>query len=118
LVRHYMHSVTSGGTWEIKQGTEKPDPVARRIRVLVAYDAVYLRLSVRQTLQHGNYMVIEARDGMEAIEKLQESVPEVCVLDVEMPNLNGYDVLNMVRQTPELKNMKVVMLTSRSSEKH
>jgi len=118
LVRHYMHSVTLGGTWEAKQDTGKPDPVARQIRVLVADDAVYLRHSVRQTLQHANYMVIEARDGMEAIEKLQERVPEVCVLDVEMPNLNGYDVLNMVHQTPEFKNMKVIMLTSRSSEKH
>jgi chemotaxis protein histidine kinase CheA len=118
LVRHYTHTITLDSLRKAKQDAEKPDPVAKQIRVLVADDAVYLRHSVRQTLQHGNYTVIEARDGMEAIEKLQESVPEVCVLDVEMPNLNGYDVLNMVHQTPELKNMKVIMLTSRSSEKH
>ena len=118
LVKYYMHSVILGSTWETKQGAGKPDPLTRQIRVLVADDAVYLRHSVRQTLQHANYTVIEARDGIETIEKLQESVPEVCVLDVEMPNLNGYDVLNMVRQTPEFKKMKVIMLTSRSSEKH
>ncbi|HWS83227.1 MAG TPA: response regulator [Ktedonobacteraceae bacterium] len=118
LMRHYTHSVTLSGTWEAKQDAAKPNPLTKQIRVLVADDAVYLRHSVRQTLQYANYTVIEARDGMEAIEKLQESVPEVCVLDVEMPNLNGYDVLNMVHQTPEFKSMKVIMLTSRSSEKH
>jgi chemosensory pili system protein ChpA (sensor histidine kinase/response regulator) len=118
LVRHYTHSVTLNSTWEVKQDAAKPNPLTKQIRVLVADDAVYLRHSVRQTLQYANYTVIEARDGMEAIEKLQESVPEVCVLDVEMPNLNGYDVLNMVHQTPEFKSMKVIMLTSRSSEKH
>jgi chemosensory pili system protein ChpA (sensor histidine kinase/response regulator) len=111
LMRHYS-------TWQTNQDAEKPHPATKQIRVLVADDAVYLRHSVRQTLQYANYIVIEARDGMEAIEKLQEHVPEVCVLDVEMPNLNGYDVLNMVHQMPAFKDMKVIMLTSRSSEKH
>lgn len=118
LVRRYMHSATSESIRQLKQDAGNPNPVTKQIRILVADDAVYLRHSVRQTLQYANYVVIEARDGMEVIEKLQEQVPDVCVLDVEMPNLNGYDILNIVHQTPEFKNMKVIMLTSRSSEKH
>ncbi len=90
----------------------------RQIRVLVVDDAVYLRHAVRQTLQSANYIVIEARDGIEAIEQLQAKLPDICLLDIEMPNLNGYDILTLVHQMPECKNMKVIMLTSRSAEKH
>ncbi len=60
----------------------------------------------------------EARDGLEALELLMESTPDVFLLDVEMPNLNGYDLLNIMRLYPELASVKVVMLTARSGEKH
>jgi chemosensory pili system protein ChpA (sensor histidine kinase/response regulator) len=118
LIEQYIRNQTRQQNAKLQQvspgGSYRPD----QVRILVADDAVYLRHSVRQTLQHERYLVTEARDGMEALERLQENVPAICLLDIEMPNLNGYDVLNMIRSTPALTNIKVIMLTSRSSEKH
>ena len=55
---------------------------------------------------------------MEALELLLNHPPHAAVLDMEMPNLNGYDLLTILRALPELAQVKIVMLTSRSSEKH
>jgi chemosensory pili system protein ChpA (sensor histidine kinase/response regulator) len=99
-----------------------------RPAILIADDSVYMRRSLRQTLEGAGYQVQEARDGMEALEILLASrggvassppqAPAALVLDLEMPNLNGYDLLSILRVHPELVELKIVMLTSRSSEKH
>ena len=86
--------------------------------ILVADDSVSLRRSLCRMLRSEHYTVIEARDGLEALEQLQKHLPGLCLLDIEMPNLNGFDLLHVVRQQPRLANIKVAILTSRSSEKH
>src|SRR5205823_12376553 len=86
--------------------------------VLVADDSVYIRQSLVQILSHAGYRVNTARDGMEALELMLDNPPHALVLDLEMPNLNGYDLLSMMHLHPELAHVKVIMLTARSSEKH
>jgi chemosensory pili system protein ChpA (sensor histidine kinase/response regulator) len=97
---------------------EEAEQQPRQPKILVADDSVYFRHSLLQMLQHANYSVIEARDGLEALEQLSENTPDIFLLDVEMPNLNGYDVLSIMHLYPEQAAVKVIMLTSRSSEKH
>lgn len=87
-------------------------------KILVADDSVALRNTLVQMLKHVNYVVLEARDGLEALEQLIQHVPDVFLLDVEMPNLNGYDLLGIMHLYPSLAGVKIIMLTSRSSEKH
>lgn len=87
-------------------------------KILLADDSAYLRQRVLQALQREHYEVAEAKDGMEAVEQLLENTPDIFLLDIEMPNLNGYDVLNVIREYPELARVKTIMLTSRTSEKH
>lgn len=55
---------------------------------------------------------------MKTLERLLDHPPDALLLDVEMPNLNGYDVLSMMRAQPELAKVKTIILTSRTSEKH
>ncbi|HEU5382027.1 MAG TPA: response regulator [Ktedonobacteraceae bacterium] len=87
--------------------------------ILVADDSVYMRQSLRSTFERAGYQVIEARDGIEALEYLSsEQSPAVLMLDIEMPNLNGYDLLNILHNQPGLADCKTILLTSRSSEKH
>ncbi|MGI9061568.1 MAG: response regulator [Ktedonobacteraceae bacterium] len=93
--------------------TEQGPPV-----VLIADDSVYIRHSVRHALSRAGYRVIEAEDGMKALELLVDAPPDALLLDMEMPNLNGYDVLSMMRVHPELAHVKVIMLTSHTAEKH
>lgn len=87
--------------------------------VLVADDSVYIRQSLRQTFERAGYRVVEARDGIEALERLSsDQSPDVLLLDIEMPNLNGYDLLNILHSQPGFADCKTILLTSRSSEKH
>ncbi|HYL44585.1 MAG TPA: response regulator [Ktedonobacteraceae bacterium] len=117
LIRHYerhQRVLRTNPLWhESTSTTEKMHPT-----VLIADDSVYIRRSLQQTLNHAGYRALEARDGMEALEILLSKPPQVLVLDLEMPNLNGYDLLSIMRGHAELAHVKIVMLTSRSSEKH
>jgi chemosensory pili system protein ChpA (sensor histidine kinase/response regulator) len=116
LVRHYAYR-------DLQQENAEKNPVPstphrRQATILVADDSVFLRQSVLQTLHHEKYHVIEAKDGLEALEQLLDHTPDVFLLDIEMPNLNGYDVLSIMQLYPEFSHIKIIMLTSRSSEKH
>lgn len=86
--------------------------------ILVADDSVFIRQSLSYSLTQLGYQVEEAHDGMEALEKLLALHPAVLILDIEMPNLNGYDLLNILPAYSELAGIKILILTSRSSEKH
>jgi chemosensory pili system protein ChpA (sensor histidine kinase/response regulator) len=98
--------------------SQQLQPVRTTPKILLADDSAYLRQRVLQALQRQHYEVAEAKDGMEAVEQLLENTPDIFLLDIEMPNLNGYDVLNVIREYPELAHVKTIMLTSRTSEKH
>ena len=85
---------------------------------LIADDSTLLRRSLAQTLEHAHYTTVEARDGLEALDLLTQNPPDVFLLDMEMPNLNGYDLLSIMHIYPELSAVKIVMLTSRTTEKY
>jgi chemotaxis family two-component system sensor histidine kinase/response regulator PixL len=87
--------------------------------VLVVDDAVALRRTLALTLERAGYRVLQARDGREAIEQLQHtSAVQLVVCDIEMPNMNGFEFLSHRRQDPQLSKIPIVMLTSRSNDKH
>lgn len=97
----------------------QPPAVRQPATVLVTDDSVYIRQSLRQTFERDGYHVIEARDGIEALEFLSsDQPPAVMLLDIEMPNLNGYDLLNILHSQPGFADCKVILLTSRATEKH
>ena len=62
--------------------------------------------------------VLTARDGMDAVTLLQDNVPDVILLDIEMPRMDGYEVAAHVRNDPRLKDVPIIMITSRVGEKH
>ncbi|HEY9652400.1 MAG TPA: response regulator, partial [Coleofasciculaceae cyanobacterium] len=87
--------------------------------VLVVDDAVALRRTLALTLERAGCQVLQARDGREAIEQLQQSPSvKLVVCDIEMPNMNGFEFLSYRRQDPQLSKIPVAMLTSRSNDKH
>ncbi|NJR60111.1 MAG: hybrid sensor histidine kinase/response regulator [Cyanobacteria bacterium CRU_2_1] len=88
-------------------------------KVLIVDDAVALRQTLVTTLEKAGYRVLQAGDGWEAIKQLQRS-PDIklVISDIEMPNMNGFDFMNYRRQEPHFQNIPVVILTSRSNEKH
>jgi two-component system, chemotaxis family, sensor histidine kinase and response regulator PixL len=87
--------------------------------ILVVDDAATLRRSLAVSLERAGFRVVQARHGQEAIEQLQQrSSVKLVVCDIEMPNMNGFEFLNHRRQDPQLTAIPVVILTSRSNEKH
>ncbi|MEH2358434.1 hybrid sensor histidine kinase/response regulator [Nostoc sp.] len=97
------------------EGAENKSPKV----VLVVDDAISLRQTLSLTLQKFGYQVIQAQNGIEALEKLQLH-PEIKVVisDLEMPRMNGFELLSNFRQYPNLGKIPLVILTSRSAEKH
>src|SRR6266699_4879667 len=93
-------------------------PERGKPKILIADDSVTIRRSLSQTLSQKDYLILEARDGLEALELLAEEAPDLLLLDLEMPNMNGYEVLNILRTRAMLPQLKIVLLTSRASEKH
>jgi chemosensory pili system protein ChpA (sensor histidine kinase/response regulator) len=62
--------------------------------------------------------VLTARDGMDAVSLLQDNVPDIILLDIEMPRMDGYEVAAHVRNDSRLKDVPIIMITSRVGEKH
>ncbi len=87
--------------------------------ILIVDDAISLRQTLSLTLQKYGYQVIQAQNGVEALEQLQlHKDIEVIISDLEMPRMNGFELLSNIRQNPTFSKIPVVVLTSRSAEKH
>ena len=82
--------------------------------VLIADDSLVIRAVVRGGLEDEGYRVTEAIDGLAALEQCRRDPPDVILLDVEMPGIDGFQVLRALKSDAELKDIPVVFLTSRS----
>ncbi len=97
----------------------EPAPVAERPpTILVVDDSVSIRQVVSQLLEGQGWQIRTARDGLDALEKLREEQPDLIVLDIEMPRMNGYEFLSALSADPDYRRIPVVMLTSRATAKH
>ena len=84
--------------------------------ILVADDEEDVRELVSYRLTRSGYQVIGAKDGLEALELATERVPDLMVLDVMMPRLDGYELTRRVRAVDSLRSIPVILLTARSQE--
>jgi chemosensory pili system protein ChpA (sensor histidine kinase/response regulator) len=90
----------------------------RRIFAMVVDDSITVRRVTQRLLERNGMRVLTARDGMDAVALLQDNVPDVILLDIEMPRMDGYEVAAHVRNDPRLKEVPIIMVTSRVGEKH
>jgi DNA-binding response OmpR family regulator len=81
--------------------------------ILIADDDEDLRLLVQVTLENPTYRILTAADGSKALDAVQQSRPDLLILDWMMPGLNGYEVITQLRQNPETVTIPVVMLTAK-----
>jgi len=90
----------------------------RRTFALVVDDSITVRRVTQRLLERNGMRVLTAKDGVDAVSLLQEHLPDIILLDIEMPRMDGYEVAAHVRNDPRLKDIPIVMITSRVSEKH
>jgi chemosensory pili system protein ChpA (sensor histidine kinase/response regulator) len=102
--------------------SDEPGVIPRSIEkdmLMVVDDSITVRRFLAETLEKAGYRVEQAKDGQDALEKLQKGLPiKAVVCDIEMPRLDGYGFLAQVKSDPKCKHIPVMMLTSRSGEKH
>jgi CheY-like chemotaxis protein len=84
--------------------------------IVVADDNPASRELMCELLESSGYRVVEAADGSEALEKTLEVRPNLVVLDIELPAMSGFEVLEAIRQHPELSSLPVVAVTARAME--
>ncbi len=82
-------------------------------KILVVEDSSTTRKVVVLTLKQKGYIIIEAQDGLEALSKIDEERPDLILLDIILPKMDGYRILSIIKKTPELKDTPVIMLTSK-----
>ncbi|MBN1121068.1 MAG: response regulator [Anaerolineae bacterium] len=85
---------------------------------LVVDDSLSVRRVVCSFLKRVGWQATAVKDGIDAMEQLAHTRPDVMLVDIEMPRMNGYELLSQIRSDPKLKNIPVVFLTSRSASKH
>ena len=90
----------------------------RRVFALVVDDSITVRRVTQRLLERNGMRVLTARDGVEAVELLAEHVPDIILLDIEMPRMDGYEVAAHVRADPRLHDVPIIMITSRVGDKH
>jgi chemosensory pili system protein ChpA (sensor histidine kinase/response regulator) len=86
--------------------------------VMVVDDSLTVRRITGRLLAREGYAVVEARDGVEALEKLQTAVPDVMLLDIEMPRMDGFELTRRLRGDGRFRQLPIIMITSRTADKH
>jgi chemosensory pili system protein ChpA (sensor histidine kinase/response regulator) len=86
--------------------------------VMVVDDSVTVRKVTSRLLERNGMNVLTAKDGVDAISQLQEHKPDIMLLDIEMPRMDGFEVATLMRHDEHLKDLPIIMITSRSGEKH
>jgi chemosensory pili system protein ChpA (sensor histidine kinase/response regulator) len=87
-------------------------------RILVVDDSVTVRKVTTRLLERNGFEVFTAKDGVDAIATLQDHVPDLMLLDIEMPRMDGFEVASIVRHDSRLKHVPIIMITSRTGDKH
>lgn len=86
--------------------------------VMVVDDSLTVRKITSRLLAKEGYQVVTAKDGVDALQHLQEIVPDVMLVDIEMPRMDGFELTKNVRSDPQTAHIPIIMITSRTAEKH
>ncbi len=91
-------------------------PRTTKARLLLVDDEEHLRRAMRDLMERAGYQVLEAADGVEALDMVDRHAPDVIDLDLNLPRLNGYEVLAQIRSRPAMRGVPVVVLTAKGDE--
>ncbi|MBU1690251.1 MAG: Hpt domain-containing protein [Gammaproteobacteria bacterium] len=86
--------------------------------IMVVDDSLTVRKITSRLLSKEGYQVVTAKDGVDALQHLQEILPDVMLVDIEMPRMDGFELTKNVRSDPKTAHIPIIMITSRTAEKH
>lgn len=110
--------VDDTGARPASSGGGGPQREDRRRRVLLVDDSISVRKFVGQMLQRAGFDVVPAIDGADALTQIGDAHFDAVITDLEMPRINGYELIEDLRRRPSVREMPIVVLTTRAGEKH
>jgi len=111
---------TPTGTTNLQQASESYQQIAadRKPMAMIVDDSITMRKATGSLLTRLGFDVVTAKDGVEALAQLYEQTPDIVLLDVEMPRMDGFEFASIIRNDVQFKHLPIVMITSRTGEKH
>lgn len=116
LIRRGMARKSSKGV-EVSTGADVP-AVELAKTIMVVDDSITVRKVTERLLKRHNMKCITAKDGVDALSVLDEVIPDVMLLDIEMPRMDGFELATHMRNSERLKSIPIIMITSRTGDKH
>jgi chemosensory pili system protein ChpA (sensor histidine kinase/response regulator) len=86
--------------------------------VMVVDDSLTVRKITSRLLEREGYQVLTAKDGLDALAQIADTLPAVMLLDIEMPRMDGFDLARNLRSDPRTRGVPIIMISSRTAEKH
>jgi chemosensory pili system protein ChpA (sensor histidine kinase/response regulator) len=93
-------------------------PISVQPVIMVVDDSLTVRRATGRLLEREGYQVITAKDGLDALEQMKYVHPSVLLVDIEMPRMDGFDLSRQVRSDPVTRHIPIVVISSRTAEKH
>ncbi len=85
---------------------------------MVVDDSLTVRKVTSRLLEREGYQVLTAKDGVDALEQMKDALPDVMLVDIEMPRMDGFDLARHVRGDPRTHGIPIIIISSRTAEKH
>ena len=115
-IARQVQGSSRGGAEYLQQDKQRHRDQRRLI--MIVDDSVTVRKVTSRLLERQGFDVITAKDGVDAIEQLENVKPDLMLLDIEMPRMDGFEVTNLVRHHEIHRDLPIIMITSRTGEKH
>jgi len=109
-VQHEMHFALDDSVMS--------EPIRALLKVLVVDDSLSARKAAAQLMRDNGFDVETAIDGLDALAKIEKNMPDLLLLDMEMPRMNGIELATHMRAREDIGRIPIIMITSRSTEKH
>ncbi len=86
--------------------------------IMVVDDSLTVRKVTSRLLEREGYLVLTAKDGVDALEQMRDTLPDVMLVDIEMPRMDGFDLAKTVRRDPRTQGIPIIIISSRTADKH
>jgi chemosensory pili system protein ChpA (sensor histidine kinase/response regulator) len=86
--------------------------------IMVVDDSLTVRKVTSRLLEREGYRTATAKDGVDALEQMRDTLPDVLLIDIEMPRMDGFDLARAVRREPRTRAIPLIIVSSRTAEKH
>jgi len=113
-----INALVRTGAPVVELKTAAPTPTDDRPFAMVVDDSITVRRVMERFLERNGMRVMTAKDGIDAVSLIQDNKPDIILLDIEMPRMDGYEFASHVRNDERFSDLPIIMITSRVGDKH